>query len=67
MKIFENDAMLLRKAVGTALSNDADYELATAMDGSMLIKSEKTGRTANITWQHALELAIAAGIDKEPT
>ncbi len=65
--ILEKDALILRQVVGTAKDDDGnEYEMTASMDGSPLVKSMKTGRTFNLTWSDLCELAVEAGIDKEP-
>ncbi len=67
MTIHEKDALILRDYIGEAKGSKTTYELATTMAGAMLVKSKKTGRTFDIGWQKVIEMAVAAGIDKEPT
>lgn len=68
MTIIEKDALLLRVVVGECSDDDGNsYEMTTSTDMTPLIKSHQTGRTFHLSWQDIMELAIEAGIDKEPT
>ena len=64
-EIIDNDALLLRIAVGEAEGKDGTkYELCNSMSGTMLIKSAKTGKTFSLGWRDAIKMAVDAGVDE---
>lgn len=65
-KIYPPGALMLRFAQGTATSaEDGVFELSTGVDGSPLIRSEKTGKFWSISWQELLGMADEAGISRQ--
>lgn len=59
--------MFFREAAGEAEGPDGvKYELTTNVGtGTPLVRSNKTGKWFILDWCDIVELAIAAGIDKE--
>lgn len=65
-EILSARALILRQHIGTATASDGTvFELATSMGGSPIVKNETTGLSYSLSWQDILEMAAAAGINKE--
>lgn len=59
-------ALFFRVRVGEAKDEDGrEYEMATNIDGKLLVRSGKTGKWWCIGWSELLTLAVEAGVDEE--
>ncbi len=67
VKIHKKGTLFLRTHVGKATDNDGNsYEMALNVNNSVpIIRSEKTGKWATISWGDIIELAVQAGVDKK--
>jgi len=62
----EGGPMWLRENVGTAKSNEVEYELTLNAGGfHPIVASSKTGKRFVLTWQDIVNMAQDAGIDHE--
>ena len=64
-KIHPPRTLLLRQHVGTATAGRlCNYEMATALNGTPIIKSLQTGKWYTLPWESIINLAVEAGIDQ---
>lgn len=64
-KLYPSNSMILRFEVGEARGANGSYELFTLTNQEPLIRSTKTGRYFHLSWSDILQMAEAAGVDKE--
>jgi len=66
--IYPKDTLIMRNHVGDAKGADGEivFEMSTnTFSGTPLIRHLKSGKYFSIDWQNMIDLAVAAGIDKE--
>lgn len=65
-RIYPSESLILHTSQGSARSAEhGEFELNTNLDGSPLIRSEKTGKYWSIGWQELLGMAVDAGITRQ--
>ena len=64
-KIHPSTTLFMTVHVGEADRGEFKYDMSTGMSMSPIIRSTLTGKFFTLSWQDVLNLAVAAGIDKE--
>ena len=63
-KILDKDSLYMTIHVGEAGEAKGDkYHLATMIDSSPIVTSEKTDKRFNLSWNDIVNMAVDAGVD----